>query len=119
MQLASHILNLEEVEESFCRVAQHLCRGGLLIVSTSNAYGDNLVELTDGIVHKRKSRTKNIKGVKYAELDYRFYRNEELLAQQILELRLLSDEELTLILEKSGFSLKVEDIEQYRVYEKS
>lgn len=115
--LASHILNLEEIQKSFHCVAQHLQEGGLLVISSSNAYGDNVVELKNGIIHKRTANTKQISNERYAILDYCFYRDEILLAQQTLTLRLLSNRELTPMLKAAGFSQKKSvDSSQYHVY---
>jgi len=116
--LASHILDLEEIQKSFYCVAQYLREGGLLIISSSNAYGDNVVDLKDGIIHKRTATLERISDERYAILDYCFYRHEILLAQQTLKLRLLSNRELTPMLKTAGFSRKSIDSIQYHVYVK-
>ena len=117
--LASHILNTDDIQKSFHCVAKHLKTGGLLIVSSSNAYGDNLVELENGIIHKRTAHTENVEGNLYANLDYFFYEGEKLLGKQTLKLRLLTEQELTPILKNSGFTQKNIDSDQYHVYVKS
>ena len=117
--LASHILNLDGIQKSFDCVAQHLRKGGLLIISSSNAYGDNVVELRDRIIHKRTVSTERVSDERYAILDYCFYRDEVLLAQQILKLRLLSNRELVPMLGAAGFLQKSIDNNQYHVYVKT
>ena len=100
--LASHIFSSAEIQKSFDCVAKHLQAGGLLIISSSNAYGDNLVELDNGIVHKRIANTELIDNERYAILDYLFYQNEKLLTQQTLKLKLLSYQTCKMMLEKAG-----------------
>ena len=116
--LGSHLLNLEDIQKSFNAVAKHLKTGGRLIVSSSNAYGNNLVELEDSIVHERTATTEIVNNERYAILDYRFYKDKELLAKQILKLRLLSYNTVTLMLEKAGFVETSIEAEQYYIYEK-
>ena len=117
--LASHILNADDIQKSFHCVAKHLKAGGLLIISSSNAYGDNLVELDNGIIHKRIANTENIDNNLYAILDYFFYKDEMLLAKQTLKLRLLGEQELKPMLKTAGFVKKFIDSNQYHVYAKS
>ncbi len=116
--LASHILSSEEIQKSFDCVAKHLQKGGLLIISSSNAYGDNLVELDNGIVHKRIATTELTNNETYAILDYLFYKNEEILAQQTLKLRLLNQQSFNMMLEKAGFIEKIIESGKYYVYSK-
>ncbi|NET42622.1 class I SAM-dependent methyltransferase [Okeania sp. SIO2B3] len=96
--LASHIFSSEDIQKSFNCVAKHLQPGGLLIISCSNAYGDNLVELDNDIVHKRIATTELIENERYAILDYLFYQNEKLLTQQTLKLKLLSHQTCRMML---------------------
>lgn len=103
MMLASHILSLEEIQKSFGCVANHLKTGGILIISASNAYSNNSVELDNGLVHQKKSTTEVIENERYAILDYFFYKKEELLAQETLKLKLLSHQTCTKMLEEAGF----------------
>lgn len=117
--LASHILSSAEIQKSFDCVAKHLKERGLLIISSSNAYGNNLVELDNGITHKRIASTELIENERYAILDYLFYKNEELLAQQTLKLKLLSDETYTMMLEKAGFLEKDIKPGKYKIYSKN
>lgn len=70
--LASHLFDLLEIQQSFDCVAQHLKRGGRLIVSSSNAYGNNFVMLDNGIVHKRFANTEKSDNGLYAVLTYLF-----------------------------------------------
>ncbi|NEQ38415.1 MAG: class I SAM-dependent methyltransferase [Okeania sp. SIO3I5] len=112
--LASHIFSSEDIQKSFDCVAKHLQAGSLLIISSSNAYGDNLVELDNGIVHKRIATTELIENERYAILDYLFYQNDELLEKQTLKLKLLSHKTCTMMLEKAGFIEK--DINQGKYY---
>ncbi|NER51525.1 MAG: class I SAM-dependent methyltransferase [Symploca sp. SIO1A3] len=101
--LASHIFSSADIQQSFDCVAKHLQEGGRLIISSSNAYGDNVVELDNDIIHKRVATTEFIENERYALLDYRFYQNDDLLAQQTLKLRLLSYPTFTNMLEQAGF----------------
>ncbi|NEP11650.1 MAG: class I SAM-dependent methyltransferase [Symploca sp. SIO2C1] len=101
--LASHIFSSADIQQSFDCVAKHLQEGGRLIISSSNAYGDNVVELDNDIIHKRVATTEFIENECYALLDYRFYQNDDLLAQQTLKLRLLSYPTFTNMLEQAGF----------------
>ncbi len=117
--LASHILSSVDIQKSFDCVAKHLKEGGVLIISSSNAYGDNLVELDNGIIHKRIASTELIENERYAILDYLFYQNEELLAQQTLKLKLLSHETYTTMLEKAGFIEKDIKPGKYNIYSKN
>ncbi len=117
--LASHLFNTDEIKRSFDCVANHLKEGGVLIISASNAYGDNLVKLDNGIVHKRISNTEIIDSEKYAILDYLFYRGDELLAEQKLKLRLLDYQIAQQMLGEVGFSEKDTSNEKYYVFTKN
>lgn len=88
--LASHIFSFWYIQKSLDFVSKYLQAGGLLIISASNAYGDNLVKLDNGIVNKRIATTELIKNECYAILDYFFYENEELLEQHTVKLQLLN-----------------------------
>ncbi|NER38923.1 MAG: class I SAM-dependent methyltransferase [Oscillatoria sp. SIO1A7] len=101
--LASHILSSAEIKKSFQCVANHLKKGGLLIISSSNAYSNKLVELDNGIVHKKTATTELVDDERYAILGYFFYKGEELLAEQTLKLKLLSHQTYTSMLEEAGF----------------
>ena len=116
--LASHILSLVDIQKSFDCVAKNLKEGGVLIISSSNAYGDNLVKLENDIIHKRIASTELIENERYAILDYLFYKKEELLAQQTLKLKLLSHETYTPMLEKAGFIEKDIKPGKYNIYSK-
>ena len=116
--LASHILSLDEIQISFDAVAKHLKTGGLLIVSSSNAYGDNLVELENGIVHKRIAHTEINEDERYTILDYLFYQNDTLLAEQKLKLRLLSEQVTTMMLNQANFVEESIKAEKYYIYRK-
>ncbi|NER97229.1 MAG: class I SAM-dependent methyltransferase [Symploca sp. SIO1B1] len=116
--LASHIFSSTDIQKSFDYVAKHLNEKGRLIISSSNAYGDNLVELDNGIVHKRSATTEFIENERYAILDYRFYQNDELLAQQNLKLRLLSHQTFTKMLEEAGFVEETIKPGKYYIYSK-
>lgn len=116
--LASHILSTDEIQTSFRRIAKHLREEGLLIISSSNAYSDNLVKLEKGIIHKRIANTEEIEGQTYAILDYFFSKDDKLLAQQTLKLRLLSESELTPMLKTAGFAEQKTDGSEYRIYVK-
>ncbi|GGA22112.1 hypothetical protein [Okeania sp. KiyG1] len=110
---------LIDIQKSFNCVAKHLQAGGLLIISSSNAYGDNLVELDNGIVHKIIATTELIENERYAILDYLFYQNEELLTQQTLKLKLLSYQTCRIMLEKAGFIEKYINPGKYYTYLKT
>ena len=116
--LASHILDLDEIGESFVRVCQHLNPDGLLVISASNAYGDNHVELDNNIVHVRTAKTEHVGDAMIAVLDYRFYRGEDLLGQQILKLRLLNKSEYLPLLQKAGFTEEAIADDEYYTYKK-
>lgn len=118
--LASHILSLAEIQKSFDCVAKHIKPDGLLIISSSNAYGDRLVELDKGIVHKRIAHIEGTEDERYAILDYLFYQNEKLLAEQKLKLKLLSYQTTTTMLVKANFVVE-ESIKagKYFIYRKS
>jgi len=116
--LASHLFSSADIQQSFDCVARYLQEGGRLIISSSNAYGDNLVELDNGIVHKRLATTEFIDDERYAILDYRFYQNDELLAQQTLKLRLLSYPTFTKMLEQAGFVEETIKPGKYYIYSK-
>jgi len=101
--LASHIFSFRDIQKNLDCVSKYLQAGGLLIISASNAYGDNLVKLDNGIIHKRIATTELIKNERYAILDYLFYQNEELLEQHTVKLKLLNCQTYTMMLEKAGF----------------
>ncbi|NEP91276.1 MAG: class I SAM-dependent methyltransferase [Okeania sp. SIO2C2] len=117
--LASHIFSSVDIQKSFYCVAKHLQAGGLLIISYSNGYRDNLVELDNGIVHKRIATTELIENERYAILDHLFYQNEELLTQQTLKLKLLSYQTCKMMLEKAGFIEKDINPGKYYTYLKT
>ena len=117
--LASHIFSSLDIQKSFDCVAKHLQGGGLLIISFSNGYRDNLVELDNGIVHKRIATTELIKNERYAILDHLFYQDEELLTQQTLKLKLLSYQTCKMMLEKAGFVEKYINPGKYYTYLKN
>lgn len=116
MMLASHILASDAIQASFQRVAQHLQVGGLLIISSSNAYGDNMVNLENGIVHERVAKTEIVDDQTHAVLDYSFRQGQQLLAQQTLRLRLLQDRDLTPMLTAVGFEKQPMNSDAYCVY---
>ncbi|NER86514.1 class I SAM-dependent methyltransferase [Moorena sp. SIO3A2] len=116
--LASHILSLAEIQKSFDRVAKHIKPEGLLIISSSNAYGNNFVELENGIVHKRIAHTEGNEDERYTILDYLFYQNEKLLAEQKLKLRLISYQTTTTMLSQANFVEESIKAETYFIYRK-
>ncbi|NEQ10956.1 MAG: class I SAM-dependent methyltransferase [Moorea sp. SIO4E2] len=116
--LASHILSLAEIQKSFDRVAKHIKPDGLLIISSSNAYGNNFVELENGIVHKRIAHTEGNEDERYTILDYLFYQNEKLLAEQKLKLRLISYQTTTKMLSQANFVEESIKAETYFIYRK-
>ena len=114
IMLGSHIFSSEDIQKSFNCVAKHLQPGGLLIISCSNAYGNSLVELDNGIVHKKIATTELIENEHYALLNYLFYQNEKLLAQETVKLKLISYQTCKMMLEKAGFIEK--DIKPGKYY---
>ncbi len=118
VMLASHLCNLDDIQQSFDRVAKHLKVGGLLIISASNAYGDNMVNMDNGVVHQRKASSKIVAAERYAVLDYLFYQDEALLAEQTLQLRLLNYKQCASMLETSGLREKVIEVGKYYIYQK-
>ncbi|MGB3509007.1 MAG: hypothetical protein WBA93_07160 [Microcoleaceae cyanobacterium] len=121
MQLDSRFIpfSSEDIQKGFNCVAKHLQARGLLIISASNAYGDNLVELDNGIVHKKIATTELIKNERYAILNYLFYENEKLLTQQKVKLKLLSYQICKMMLEKAGFIEKDINPGKYYTYLKN
>ena len=71
------------------------------------------------IIHKRIANTERIDNELYAILDYFFYKDEMLLTQQTLKLRLLGDRELIPMFKTAGFLEKNIDRDRYHVYVKS
>ena len=117
--LASHIFSSEEIQKSFNCVAKHLKAGGTLIISCSNAYADSLVELDNGIVHKKIATTELIDNERYAILKYLFYQNDELLSEETVKLKLLSHQSCKMMLEKAGFIEKDINPGKYYTYLKT
>lgn len=117
--LASHILSSADIQKSFDCVAKHLKAGGLLIISFSNGYRNNLVELDNGIIHEKRATTELIENERYAILDHLFYQNDELLTQQTLTLKLLSYQTCTMMLGKAGFIEKDINPGKYYTYLKT
>lgn len=116
--LASHLLDLSAIQQSFNCVTQHLKVGGQLIISMSNVYGDNLVELDNGVVHKRIANTEETNGERYAVMTYLFSKGQDILAQQELRLRLLNEEEFSNLLTLAGFVPQASEATDYRIYTK-
>ncbi len=114
--LASHIFSSVDIQKSFDCVAKHLQPGSLLIISFSNGYRDNLVELDNGIVHKRIATTELIENESHAILNHLFYQNDELVTQQTLKLKLLSYQTCKMMLEKAGFIEKDINPGKYYTY---
>ncbi|NEP83210.1 MAG: class I SAM-dependent methyltransferase [Okeania sp. SIO3B3] len=119
IMLGSHIFSSEDIQKSFNCVAKHLQPGGLLIISCSNAYGNSLVELDNGIVHKKIATTELIENEHYAIFNYLFYQNEKLLAQETVKLKLLSYQTCKMMLEKAGFIEKDINPGKYYTYLKT
>lgn len=117
--LASHILNLDEIQTSFDCVAKYLKPSGLLIVSSSNAYSDLLVELDNGIVRKRTAYTEVNEDERYLILDHQFYQDDKFLAEQKLKLRLLSCQTTKTMLIKANFVEEGIKGNKYFIYRKS
>jgi len=114
--LASHIFSSADIQKSFDCVAKHLQTGGLLIISYSNGYRNNLTELDNSIFHKRIATTELIENERYAIIDHLFYQNDQLLAQQTIKLKLLSYQVCTMMLEKAGFIEKDINPGKYYTY---
>ena len=116
IMLGSHILDLNEIQKSFQCVSDHLKTGGLLIISTSNVNGNKLMELENGIIHKRTVEIQQIKNESYARFQYSFHKDEKLLTQQTLMLRLLSSQEFVPMLNEAGFMATNTDDSEYYIY---
>ena len=117
--LASHIFNTDEIKKSFQCIADCLRTGGSLMISYSNAYGDNYVEMDNGMVHKRVAKTKVIDDQLYTLLDYLFYQSDELLAEQKLKLRLIDYETCKSWLKEVGLVEKSFEIGKYYIFTKN
>ncbi|MEL7039588.1 MAG: class I SAM-dependent methyltransferase [Cyanobacteria bacterium J06592_8] len=116
--LVSHILDFEEIRQSFHCVANHLKPGGLLAISFTNAYGDTVIELDDGIVHKRIAKTEKVDDAFHAVFTYIFCREDMVLAQQDLRLRLLDWQQVKSLLMEAGFAEISSDQNEFCVYVK-
>ncbi len=112
----SHILSSVDIQKSFYCVAKHLKENGILIMGYSNLDSINLVKLDNNLCYQRIVDTELIENKLYANSNYSFYKDEELLAQQTVKLRLLSYQTVTTMLEKAGFVEKNIEPGKYSIY---
>ncbi|MEM1168015.1 MAG: class I SAM-dependent methyltransferase [Cyanobacteria bacterium P01_H01_bin.35] len=119
IMLGSHILDLDEIQKSFQCVSDRLKTGGLLIISTSNVNSNKLMELENGIIHKRTAEIQQVKNESYARFEYSFHKDEKLLTQQTLMLRLLSPQEFVPMLNEAGFMATNIDDSEYYIYRRT
>lgn len=116
--LASHILDLATLERSFERVAAHLCDGGRLIISTSNANHTKQEQLDNEILFERSVSKKSIGDEEYLILNYHFYRHSDRVGQQRVKMRLIDVESVENMMKEIGFSSISDRDSQYHIYQK-
>ncbi|NEP09886.1 MAG: class I SAM-dependent methyltransferase [Symploca sp. SIO2C1] len=116
--LASHILELDAIEQSFERVAAHLRDGGRFIIISSNANHSKQDEL-DGEVSFGRTVSKHwVDGEQYLVLDYRCHRQGILTGHQKVRMRLLELEYVESMLRAAGFQNISYDSHECRIYQK-
>ena len=116
--LASHILELEAIQQSFQRVAAHLRDGGLLIIISSNANHSKSENLDEEISLQRTVSKDWIGPDQYLSLEYVCHQRGSLIGQQKLRMRLLDID----LVEDMLISAKLRSIgvrdNQYYIYQK-
>ncbi len=116
--LASHILELDAIGQSFERVAAHLRDGGRFIIISSNANHSKQDEL-DGEVSFGRTVSKHwVDGEQYLVLDYRCHRHGILTGHQKVRMRLLELEYVESMLRATGFRLTSYNSNECRIYQK-
>ncbi|MDJ1184963.1 class I SAM-dependent methyltransferase [Roseofilum casamattae] len=116
--LASHILELDAIERSFARVADHLCNGGRLVILSSNSNHSKQEQENNDILFERSVRNDRIGDRQYLTLNYRCYDSSKLVGEQEIRMRLLDLEHVESILYAVGLrSISAHNIPG-RIYQK-
>ncbi|MEB3342597.1 class I SAM-dependent methyltransferase [Okeania sp.] len=116
--LASHIQDIDAIQQSFERVAAHLYDGGYLIITTSNANHSKLDKF-DGEMSFERTVSKNwVDGEQYLIIDYVCHKHESITEHQRVQMRLLELDYVEGMLSSAGFQLISYQNDQYRIYQK-
>ena len=116
--LASHILDLEAIQQSFERVATHLRDGGLLIIISSNANHSKCEDVDEEVSLHRSVSKDWIDGEQYLSLEYACHKGGSLIGEQKLRMRLLDIDRVEEMLNSAKLrSIGVRD-NQYYIYQK-
>lgn len=116
--LASHILDIEAIQQSFERVAAHLYDAGLLIIISSNANHSKCENLDEEVSLHRTVSKDWIDGEQYLSLDYACHKRGSLVGHQRVQMRLLNLDRVEDMLSSAKLrSISVRD-NQYHIYQK-
>ncbi|NET81404.1 MAG: class I SAM-dependent methyltransferase [Moorea sp. SIO1F2] len=116
--LASHILDLDAIQQSFERVAAHLRDEGRLIIISSNANHGKREELDGEVTFERTVSKDGIEGEQYLILDYRCHRNGGLVGHQRVRMRLLDLDRVEEMLVAVGLGSISDHHNKYHIYQK-
>ncbi|NES21927.1 MAG: class I SAM-dependent methyltransferase [Symploca sp. SIO3E6] len=116
--LASHILELDAIQQSFARVAAHLRDGGRLMIISSNANHSKQDEFDGEVSFGRTVNKHWVDGEQYLVLDYMCHRQGVLTGRQKVRMRLLELEYVESMLRAAGFRLIPYDSTECRIYQK-
>jgi SAM-dependent methyltransferase len=103
LALCSHIVEKNDNERGFQRVADHLCSGGQFVLSVQDEHHNMEMELANKI-HYRQIISHHKNGFLKK---YYFERDDDLLAYQEINFRLFSLEEANEMIFSAGFKLDI------------
>ncbi|MDJ1170324.1 class I SAM-dependent methyltransferase [Roseofilum sp. BLCC_M154] len=116
--LASHILDLKTIEQSFARVAAHLCDQGRLIIISSNANHTKSEQADNEMLFERTVTKELIEDRQYLILNYQGYHLGNLVGEQQIRMRLIDLEYVEKILDSVGLRSISDHNGEYHIYQK-
>ncbi|MBO9999793.1 MAG: class I SAM-dependent methyltransferase [Cyanobacteria bacterium SID2] len=118
--LGTHLFNQENDFRGLQNVANHLDRGGLLLLSVHPPHEDRDLDLTNGIIYSQRIGKYNGGSDHFfLEKTYSFHKQESLLAEETLTLGFYRDTVFLKMLADVGFNpLGMTNAEKFFVFEK-
>ncbi len=117
--LASHILDLDAIGESFARVAAHLRPGGRLIISSSNAHAGSEGRLDGDVRYDRRTTVREDADQRVLVLEYTFRAPGRPPAHQRVEARLLDAGRVERIARAAGLAPRAGADPQFMTFERA
>ena len=116
--LASHILDIDAIQQSFERVATHLRDKGQLIIISSNSNHSKCENLDEEVSFQRTVTKNWIDGEQYLSLDYACHQQGSLIGQQKLRMRLLEIDVVEEMLKSANLRFVCVQDNHYHIYQK-